>query len=208
MIFNIVLYMVDLLTWSIIIIADVFSILLGFYSADRFIRAYLDKRDLIKYQGYLINVFLLMILFPLLITFGGMKLADSYGGKYTQIGISVQTNDLRGVNNKIYFDSKEFHFEPNEKREIDLNIINDLQVTEDFSIDIYCLDEKQKCNKAINTLIPNENEFNIDPTMTFKLPISINIKDDTPSGKYNFNISIKDESNSIYDSIPLTISVR
>lgn len=200
--------MAGLLTWGIIFVGDVIFILLGFYSVYKFIKAYLGKRDLMKCQGYLINAFLLIIVFPLIITFGGLKLDDAYGGEYAQIGISVQTNDLQGVNNRISFDSKEFQFENDEEKEINLNINNDYQESEEFSIDISCVDDKQRCNKAVNTLVPKENKFNINPKIAFKLPISINISDDTPRGKYNFNITVKDEPASVYDSIPLTISVE
>lgn len=199
--------MANLLAWIVIIAADLFSISFGFYSAYKFIMAFLDGRDLFKNQGYLFNAFFLIVVFPLFITFGGMKVAD-LGGKYAVVGIGIQTNDLSGANNRISFSSKEFKFEPNGEKSIDLRVINDLQENQDFSIDISCTDERKKCDKALDLLVPKQNVLNIDPKVTLLLPITLNLRDNIPKDKYSFNITVKDKSGSVYDSIPLTISVK
>jgi|SRR3989344_2281100 len=197
----------DIMAKSIIIFLNVFSILLGLYSGFKFFKAYLDGKDIMKFKGYLINAFFLILIFPLLITVIGSKLAQLPSGQYAQIEIRVQTNDLRGVNDRISLSLKEYKIKPDEEHIIDLNIKNDFQQTNKFSIDVSCSDEKLKCDKALDILEPKEKEFNIRPKVTFKLPISINIKDEVPEGKYNFNITVKDEFDLFYDSIPLTISV-
>ena len=198
----------DILTWGIIIIADFLSIFFGCFSAYRFIRAFLDKKDLMKYQGYLVCAFLLILVLPLLITFGGLKLVEVTEGDYVQMAIGIQLNDLSGVNNRISFSSKEFVVVPSEENIIDLNIMNDFQERRNFTIDFFCMDEKRKCGVVLDALVASKNKFSINPDVIFKLPISVNLKDSVPADAYVFNITIKDDGGFIYDSIPLTLSVN
>ena len=105
----------DIMAKSIIIFLNVFSILLGLYSGFKFFKAYLDGKDIMKFKGYLINAFFLILIFPLLITVIGSKLAQLPSGQYAQIEIRVQTNDLRGVNDRISLSLKEYKIKPDEE---------------------------------------------------------------------------------------------
>ncbi|MFC1704806.1 hypothetical protein ACFLZ6_00585 [Nanoarchaeota archaeon] len=195
----------NILTWSIIIVADLFSILIGAYSGYKFIRAYLDNKDVMKYQGYMINAFLLIIVFPIIITSIGLNISPPQGN--ASIGISIQTDYLGSEYGNMDLPSRTVEVRRNKQNIINLGIQNEFNEMKTFSVDIVCQDTPDKCDKALDMLVPTKDDFGVEPKIVFELPITLNIRDIVPKDKYNFNITVKNQDGSVYDYIPLTIAV-
>jgi hypothetical protein len=197
----------NLLTWAIIIFLDVFSILIGFYSGYKFIRAFLDGKNLMRYQSYLITAFILIIIIPLFLTILVPKILPSEG-KYSQVGIVAESSNNFGDYGHISFPNERMSFSANKPEVFDLVIKNEFNEEKKLSIDISCLDSAEKCQSGTKILTPNINQFNVNPKIIFQLPITINITNEIPPERYNFEILINNEDGSTYDKIPLTISVE
>jgi hypothetical protein len=198
--------MANLIQWFLIIGANALSILCGFYCVYKIISAFLNHHDLMKYQGYFISAFFCLLIFPLIITIGGLKIAD-FGKNNSPVIVAININDLRTTNDNVYFSSNNYVFDMNSKNTINLNINNQFNEEKEFNIAISCINDGNKCDDIINILIPEKKVFQIEPKIIFVLPIKVNIYDDLPKGKYDFNITINDDNNQNYDSIPLVIIV-
>lgn len=44
---------------------------------------------------------------------------------------------------------------------------------------------------AFEVLLPEKQSFEIEPEMTFKMPITVNMREELPKEKYTFNISLE-----------------
>lgn len=115
--------MADLISWVIIIFANLFSILLGIYCIYQVIVALINRKDLMKYQGYLINGFLMIFVMPLFITFGGLKIVELRDEGRPQIGIEFDGEV--GTQGNVRFSSSSYEIN-NDGQEVDLKVENEL----------------------------------------------------------------------------------
>jgi uncharacterized membrane protein len=200
--------MANLTTWITIIIINIISIVFGLSSLYEVINAYLNKKDLIKYQTQIINAFFMILIIPLFITVGMLKYAENVENKSKMIGIGIEGYYIKGTNEKAYAESISNNFYINEERIINLGIKNDNKKTETFSIEINCKGSFQKCHKFEEIFEKTKYQETIKTKILFKIPIKVYIKNDIPIGDYDIDIIIKDEEDNIYDSVPFKINIR
>ena len=62
------------LVWALVMFADAFSVLCGFYCVVKIFKRYAEGGDLFKVHGYFSAAFLLLLVFPLFTTIIGLKL--------------------------------------------------------------------------------------------------------------------------------------
>jgi hypothetical protein len=75
-----------------------------------------------------------------------------------------------------------------------------------FLIDFECTSVESKCAPVKNIFIPEES-INISPLSSYNASIRLNITEDIHEGDYKFSLKVKSPFGSVYDSIPLTVSV-
>lgn len=178
--------------WIVILVADLFSILLGGYSLYLVIDAFLNSKDLMKYQGNLLTAVFAIVVVPLIITYGGLAI---YGSE-TQIGLSVEK---ASDDSKVRFASDNYNLQNDEK--VELQIYNTYPDERKFTVEVSCTEEKCKNSEL---LVPEKKEMTVKPGVTFDLPVAVKMKN-APEGKYSLNISVK-EAGKVYDSLKVKVN--
>ncbi|MBU0470978.1 MAG: hypothetical protein KKA62_01390 [Nanoarchaeota archaeon] len=185
----------SLFVWGTVIFLNIFSILIGFYSASKFIKAFIDGKDLFKYKGYLITAFLLIIIFPLIITAVVPNIVPISSGY-----IAFEATSTNG-----YIECPSVRYS-SDKKVIDLNIKNEFNEPRTLSVKVNCLESENKCKNILSAITPFQETFQANPKIVFKLPLKLNISDKISPEDYDFEIVVKNEDGSTYDKISLTIS--
>ena len=200
--------MADIVTWGIIIFANFFSILLGAYCFYKVIMAFLNRKDLMKYQGYFIYGFLMIFVLPIFITYGGLKIAEFDQGGKPIVGVEFDVHGGSGSSGNVRLSSNDY-VEMEGEKILDLEIENEDDKEKKLNIDVKCREDDTRCNEIKrNIIFPSNEEILLEPRFTIEVPISINISKDSPTGKYDLNLNITQEDGTSYGEVPFSLSIE
>lgn len=195
--------MIDHVSLILIIFINLVCICAGGYSLYKFISAFMEGKDMTRYQGYMVNGFILLLVLPTIITFAGLKLSGNISNNSGVIGFEVELENSRGVNNIAYFDSTSRELEG--AKIFNLNVPNNLRDNTKFEVRIECPDGSF-CSKHVDSVSVDETQLFISPKIVFKLPVRLYLGDGDVTESWVGDILILDDSGEIYDKIPLILS--
>ncbi|MFW6013570.1 MAG: hypothetical protein ACOCQG_00185 [Candidatus Nanoarchaeia archaeon] len=199
--------MADIVSWGIIIFANFFSILLGAYCVYKVIRAFLDGKDLMKYQSYFITGFLMIFILPFFITFGGLHLAELSSKGRPLVGLEFQVHSKSGTQGNVRF-SESSHETNHDDEELELEIDNEHEEEKRLNIDIICQDGDFKCEKITNDVfVPSEKNIFLEPRTVLEVPISLNITEETPKGTYDLNLTVNEEDGTPHGDVSFSVNI-
>ncbi len=172
----------DILTLVLILLADIFSIACGVYLLIVFIRIYLDKGDLMKNKNYLINAFILIIVFPLIITGVGVMISNYYG--YTPFDVSVEMESA-GPESDFRIQREEGLYS--------IDISNPSR--SEYSVELSCPNREDSCKNMIEMILPEKKVITTEPLFRIEVPFKIKISD-SESGDYNVSLKVSEVNGS------------
>ncbi len=194
---------VDLLTLGIIVVASLFSFFIGISYLIRFISAYNKGEDIFKIRGKVINAFIFIVVVPFFIILIGTKLFTIIQ-PIPLVGITVSSGEY--PSNERLSAPESIKITENVKT-FDLTLNNVFNEKKEFIIELSCIDQVEKCNRAYDILLAEDKKVTVEPKISINLPISINIEN-TPKDDYLWMVKVKNTDNSTYDYIDVQISIK
>ena len=196
----------DVLTIGIIAVADFFLISAGLYSAIKVVNAYTDHRDMFMYRQHMINAFVLLFILPVIVTLIGIKISSFT--PQTGIIIPVTIERVESAQGRFTLDGKQVDLRVDTPAEVALQLINELDQSEEFKVDMVCISNTEICAQTTNIILTPPTKKLIATSRSLTLPILITLKKRVPAGSYQFNVTVRTQNNSVYDSGSMTIGVK
>ena len=105
-------------------------------------------------------------------------------------------------------DGKQVDLRVDTPAEVALQLINELDQSEEFKVDMVCISNTEICAQTTNIILTPPTKKLIATSRSLTLPILITLKKRVPAGSYQFNVTVRTQNNSVYDSGSMTIGVK
>lgn len=193
--------------WGVIIFLDAFSILIGLNAGYKFVQAFIQGKNLLRYKGYFITAVILIFLMPLLITQFTPSILN-LSKSISIVNVKPILADGISDNEKIFLKNSEFFVSSNELNQFDLLIHNNDLNEKEYLLDITCQESLQKCERGEYLITFKSESFNIPALSEFELPIYVNVSENIVDKHFSYMISVKLLNGDTYTKIPIEISIE